>query len=117
MLLVLSASTLGQELALAPDAPFRVYSVAEGLNQKTILALAQDHNGYLWVGTFGGLNRFDGKSFESLTTRQGLRRNMIQALTVDSQNRLWAGDNAGGLTLIEDGRVVRTFDPQKYTQG
>ncbi|MEO0974064.1 MAG: two-component regulator propeller domain-containing protein, partial [Pseudomonadota bacterium] len=117
LLIALCSVASAQELQLAPDPPFRLYSVAEGLNQKTVLAIAQDQDGYLWIGTFGGLNRFDGKTFESFTTRQGLRRNMIQALMVDSQNRLWAGDSAGGLTLFQEGRVVRTFDPQKHTQG
>ncbi len=99
------------------DAPFRLYSVAEGLNQKTVLALAQDHDGFLWVATFGGLNRFDGRNFESLTARQGLRQNLIQALTVDSKNRLWAGDASGGLSLIENGQVIRTFEPNEDSRG
>ncbi|MFK8013806.1 MAG: EAL domain-containing protein [Gammaproteobacteria bacterium] len=104
-------------MPLTPDPPFRVYSVAEGLNQKTVLAIAQDHDGFLWIATFGGLNRFDGRTFESYTTRQGLRQNLIQALFVDSENRVWAGDAAGGLTVIKDGQVVRTFAPEDSGRG
>lgn len=104
-------------LASAPESPFRIYSVADGLNQKSVLAVAQDHDGFLWIATFGGLNRFDGRRFESYTTSQGLRQNLIQGLFVDKQNRLWAGDAAGGLTVIEGGRVTRTFEPDDDARG
>ncbi|MEM6604750.1 MAG: EAL domain-containing protein [Pseudomonadota bacterium] len=115
--LVLALPAAAAKLPLAPDSPFRLYSVAEGLNQKAVHALAQDRDGFLWIATFGGLNRFDGQTFESLTTRDGLRQNLIQALTIDSENRLWAGDAGGGLTLIESGEVVRTFDPDPDVRG
>ncbi|MEM8941669.1 MAG: two-component regulator propeller domain-containing protein [Pseudomonadota bacterium] len=85
--LVLALPAAAAKLPLAPDSPFRLYSVAEGLNQKAVHALAQDRDGFLWIATFGGLNRFDGQTFESLTTRDGLRQNLIQALTIDSDNR------------------------------
>lgn len=117
LLTLSSASLTAAELAYPPDSPFRVYSVADGLNQKSVLAVAQDHDGFLWVATFGGLNRFDGQRFESFTTSQGLRQNLIQGLMVDSKNRLWAGDAAGGLTLIENGRVIRTFEPDETARG
>lgn len=117
MSLALSIPVAALSLPINPDLPFRMYSVTDGLNQKTPLALAQDHDGFIWVATFGGLNRFDGHDFSSYTTRQGLRQNLIQALTVDSQNRLWAGDTAGGLTLIEGGNVTRTFEPDDQNIG
>ena len=99
------------------ELPFRLYSVTEGLNQKTVHGIVQDHDGFLWIATFGGINRFDGQSFQSLTTRDGLRQNLIQALAVDADNRLWVGDAAGGLTLVENGRVTRTFDPDEEIRG
>ncbi|MEO0424455.1 MAG: EAL domain-containing protein [Pseudomonadota bacterium] len=117
LLLCLSGIASGTELAAPADPPFRLYSVTEGLNQRTILKVVQDEHGYLWIATFGGLNRFDGQTFESFTTRQGLRNNLVQSLLVDSHNRLWAGDAGGGLTLVEDGRVVRTFEPAPQARG
>lgn len=112
-----AAAFAGGPLPGTPEAPFRLYSVADGLNQKSVSALAQDQQGFLWVGTFGGVNRFDGRSFESFTTRQGLRQNQVQAIMVDSQNRVWAGDMAGGLSVIKNGQVVRTFEPVDGTRG
>ncbi|MFK7828625.1 MAG: EAL domain-containing protein [Congregibacter sp.] len=110
-------SSAASILPLAPEPPFRTYSVADGLNQSAALAVVQDHDGFIWIATFGGLNRFDGRNFESLTTRQGLRQNQIFALAVDRNNRLWAGDTAGGLTLIEEGKVIQTFEPDPQNRG
>ena len=39
------------------------FSVAEGLPQSQVSAIVQDEKGYLWVGTMGGLGRFNGRSF------------------------------------------------------
>ena len=105
------------KIALAPDLPLRTYSAEEGLNQRDAVALAQDDTGYLWIGTFGGLNRFDGATFESFTTRHGLRENFIQDLYVDSQDRLWAGDSSGGVTMLKDGRVMLTVEPPQSHHG
>ena len=105
------------DLQAPADSPIRLYSVADGLNQKTVLSVVQDHDGFLWVATFGGLNRFDGQRFESYTTANGLRENLIQSLLIDSRNRVWAGDTAGGLTLLENGKVTRTFEPVGGSRG
>src|SRR5512143_3714429 len=43
---------------------FLHYGLDEGLSQSSVLALAQDNLGFLWVGTQDGLNRFDGYSFK-----------------------------------------------------
>ncbi|MEM1261410.1 MAG: EAL domain-containing protein [Pseudomonadota bacterium] len=102
---------------MTPERPFRLYSVEEGLNQKTVHAVLQDHDGFLWIATFGGINRFDGRSFESLTASDGLRQNLVQSLSVDDENRLWVGDAAGGLTLVENGQVTRTYEPDEAARG
>lgn len=38
------------------------FGVPQGLSQSTVTSIVQDHDGYLWIGTFNGLNRFDGKT-------------------------------------------------------
>ncbi|MEM8984085.1 MAG: EAL domain-containing protein [Pseudomonadota bacterium] len=111
------SSSQADELPMKPERPFRLYSVEEGLNQKTVHAVVQDQDGFLWIATFGGINRFDGQTFESLTASDGLRQNLVQSLAVDEENRLWVGDAAGGLTLVEDGRVTRTYEPDETTRG
>lgn len=76
--------------------PFRFYSVYEGLNQRLVQAFAQDEHGLLWFATWGGLNRFDGTRFESITASQGLGVNGATVLLVDQHNRVWVGDTGGG---------------------
>ena len=40
-----------------------VWQTEQGLPQNSVNAILQDHRGYLWIGTFGGLARFDGERF------------------------------------------------------
>ncbi|HEV8285670.1 MAG TPA: histidine kinase [Chitinophagaceae bacterium] len=42
---------------------FQLYTIADGLSDNNITAIAQDRNGYMWLGTFQGLNRYDGRRF------------------------------------------------------
>ncbi|MGN1247542.1 MAG: two-component regulator propeller domain-containing protein, partial [Paludibacteraceae bacterium] len=39
------------------------YSVEDGLSQKTVMSILQDRQGFMWFGTWDGLNRFDGYNF------------------------------------------------------
>ena len=92
-------------------APFRHYSVADGLSQSEVYDLVQDDVGYLWFTTGRGLNRFDGREFEHWTIADGLPTNDLTALAIGPNNELWVGDARGGLSLLRDGRVVRTYPP------
>ncbi len=46
-----------------PQYVTKVWHTEEGLPQNSVNAMLQDHRGYLWIGTFGGLARFDGERF------------------------------------------------------
>ncbi|WP_286772875.1 two-component regulator propeller domain-containing protein, partial [Sphingomonas sp. 66-10] len=62
-----------------------------------IWALAQSHDGYLWLGTGAGLYRFDGVRFEKVRLAPGNRMPSanINALYVDPAGDLWIGFEAG----------------------
>src|SRR5271170_5162660 len=64
--LAFSVSTVAQEYS------FRIYGAAEGLQNLVVLSLAQDHAGYIWAGTEGGLYRYDGTRFQLMGTAMGL---------------------------------------------
>lgn len=81
------------------------FSVAEGLPQSQVSAIAQDEKGYLWIGTMGGLGRFNGLSFQNFSTNNGLLNNRITSLNVIDE-QVWVG-HEGGVTLIEDEKFSR----------
>src|SRR6476469_1860418 len=95
--------------ALDPGKAFHHYvrdgwSIQQGLPQISVLALAQDPNGYLWVGTQSGLARFDGVEFHVYTpdTAPGLPGPWSRALLTGRDGRLWVGTYKG--LAFYDGR-------------
>lgn len=69
--------------------PFFNLNVENGLIQSQPTSLAQDHYGNLWIGTIGGLSRYDGKNFTNYTIRNGLPNNMVQAIAADKKGNIW----------------------------
>ncbi len=84
--------------------PFHNLSVDDGLMQSQATCIAQDKTGYLWVGTFGGLSRYDGRNFTNYTIRNGLLNNSVWAVAVDSQGYIWIG--------VQNG--ISRFDGKKF---
>ncbi len=81
----------------------------EGFSQSRVRAIVQTRDGYIWLGTDGGLVRFNGENFTAFTTRTGaLKDDEVWALQEDADGGLWIGTYGGGLTLLKDGRF-RTF--------
>ncbi|GAB2523243.1 diguanylate cyclase [Lysobacter humi (ex Lee et al. 2017)] len=106
-LLALFAAPIAR--ALQPDKAFHHYvsdgwSIQQGLPQISVLALAQDRTGYLWVGTQAGLARFDGVEFHVYTpeSEPGLPGTWIRALHLGRDGRLWVGTYKG--LAVYDGR-------------
>ena len=100
LVLVLSAGTS----AVTPYVS-DVWGTKEGLPQSSVTAVLQSSDGYLWLGTLGGLVRFDGVKFELFTpaTHRGLPSSRIRALHQDRRQRLWIGTEDGGLVMYEHG--------------
>ncbi|MCS6124755.1 EAL domain-containing protein [Shewanella baltica] len=74
------------------------FGVPQGLSQSTVTSIVQDHDGYLWIGTFNGLNRFDGKNFKHFyanDARTGLPSSFIRSLLIDEQGVLYVGTDSG----------------------
>lgn len=83
----------------------RSWTTENGLPQNSVTAALQTGDGHIWLGTFGGLVRFDGVEFsvfETLNT-SALRSNRIRALYEDRQGNLWIGTEHGGLTRFRQG--------------
>ena len=87
-----------------------VWRTDQGLPQNSVNAMLQDHQGYLWIGTFGGLARFDGERFTVLylADTPGFSSDQILSLYEDRTGVLWIGTVDGGLIRLQDG-VATTY--------
>ncbi len=88
----------------------RVWQSAEGLPEDFTQALAQTADGYLWIGTSGGLARFDGVRFAVFNAgnEAAFRDDSVYALLTARDGTLWAGTEGGGLVRYRTG-AFRTF--------
>lgn len=87
----------------------RTWLAVDGLPQNSVTSIVQSADGYLWLGTWGGLARFDGISFQvfDTTTSPALRSSRIVVLCEDGEGRLWIGTERGGLVRHSRGRFER----------
>jgi len=92
----------------------RVYTLADGLPQSTVYALAQDARGQLWAGTQGGVGWFDGHRFQSLDTRHGLPDNHVTALLPGPDNAMRLGHYYGALSQVDADGKVRQLGPRAW---
>lgn len=87
------------------DTMFQHWAKEQGLPNTIVTALAQDKDGYLWLGTQGGLVRWDGYRFRQYRANsrdpKALPDNYIQVLHCDPRGHLWIGTSAGGLARYE----------------
>ena len=82
--------------AVAQEYSFRLYGPAEGLQNLVVLSLAQDHAGYIWAGTEGGLYRYDGTRFRLMGLAEGLPCSTeVHGLFLASDGALWVNTCAG----------------------
>lgn len=82
----------------------KYYGDRDGLPMTRITSLLEDReNGYLWVGSYAGVARFDGKDFETFTESEGLLNSIVTDLHQDSKNAIWIG-TAKGVSKFDSGR-------------
>ena len=100
------------------DPVFQHYTPDNGLPNLSVTALAQDGDGFIWVGTQDGVARWDGYRFRSYKPDRkdptALPDNSIVRLHVDLRGRLWIGTSAGGLARYDrnrDGFVTYAATP------
>lgn len=78
------------------------FGMHDGLSNDEVTSIVQDKQDFIWIGTRGGLNRYDGHAFKSYQKEEGgLSSSAIETLFVDSRGKLWIGTHNG----------VDCFDP------
>jgi ligand-binding sensor domain-containing protein/signal transduction histidine kinase len=90
---------------------FQFWQREQGLPQSPVRALAQTHDGYLWVGNDDGLARFDGVRFVAFGIQEGIKTGPVSALFEDNRNTLWIGSTDSGLSRWQNNQIT-TFTIQ-----
>lgn len=100
--------------AATPNYCLRTWQVEKGLPQNKVTTVVQTRDGYLWVGTYSGLARFDGvqfKVFDDNNTPE-LHSSRVTSLVEGADGTLWIGGEGGQLTRYESGRFAAvSFSP------
>ncbi len=81
-----------------------VWTADDGLPDSSVTSVAQTPDGYLWVGTYNGLARFDGRRFVTFDSENtpALARSRVRQLYVDSEGTLWINAD-GSATSLRNG--------------
>lgn len=80
-------------------------TINDGLSHNSAYCILQDYNGYVWIGTQNGLNKYDGYSIEVfqnsniLGSKSGFTGRHITALYEDSKGNLWVGTQNSGINF------------------
>jgi len=104
---------------LAGTPLFRHFRVADGLPSSVVYELAEDRDGFVWIGTHDGLARYDGVGFRVYRNDPAdpasLAGNEVSALFVDRDDRIWAGGEGSGLNCLDTAR--RGFRHFRHADG
>lgn len=90
-----------------------LYNNRNGLPVSEANTILQTSDGYIWIGSYGGLVRYDGREFFNYSTaKNGLTSSGIRALFEDSKGNLWVGTNDKGVFLYENGTFTACSLPE-----
>jgi ligand-binding sensor domain-containing protein/DNA-binding response OmpR family regulator len=108
VLLIFGFPVFGQD-----ELSFRQLSVNDGLSQNSVVSITQDNNGFLWIATQEGLNRYDGREFvvynrKFLDVTESARL-LLGKVFADSKNRIWIIPESSVPELLD--RSINDFVP------
>jgi ligand-binding sensor domain-containing protein len=83
-----------------------VFASADGLSGDRIHALLEDREGYIWVATSDGLDRFRDFAVPTISVKQGLSSNVVVSVLAAMDGSVWVGGNSAGLSRWKDGQVT-----------
>lgn len=84
-----------------------VFNERSGLPTGEANDVLQTADGYVWVGSYGGLIRYDGSEFRNFSTEGILPSSSVRMLFEDSAGRLWIGTNDAGVFVYENGSITQ----------
>ena len=84
-----------------------VYNDLSGLPTGEANVVYQTADCYVWIGSYGGLIRYDGTTFRNFSQEGRIESSSIRSLMEDDQGRLWVGTNDAGVFVYENGQFTR----------
>ncbi len=100
--LIACASPAGADSYKANTMHFDRVTVADGLAQSSVMAIAQDTYGFLWFATESGLDRYDGITFKHYRSERGnpdsLGSDFVRDLNLAADGALWIATDGGGIS-------------------
>ncbi|MBI4810230.1 MAG: hypothetical protein HY800_02055 [Ignavibacteriales bacterium] len=86
--------------------PMRHFGTEHGLPKLMVAGITQDEEGFLWVGTSGGVCRFDGISFTQVETTPQIDYFYAKCFLRSSNGSFWLGMSGNGLAYLKDGKAI-----------
>src|SRR5882757_4721207 len=90
---------LVQQVSAVPKPTITYLGIENGLSNNAVNCIFQDHKGFMWFGTYDGLNRYDGTGFKIFRNKfsdsNSLVNNWIFAINEDANNNVWIGTRQG----------------------
>jgi len=111
---LLFAQNYSHEDSFFKDFVSRNWNAESGLPANTMTDILQDHDGYIYFGTYTGLLRFDGMEFISMNRLYNENYDFLTARTIfqDSNKDLWIGSNDEGVICLKRNGTVEKFTVQ-----
>lgn len=81
-----------------------LYDSLNGLPTSEANAIAQTEDGFIWIGGYSGLTRYDGTEFFHFDSKSGI--SSVYSLFTDSRDRLWIGTNEDGVACFDHGDIT-----------
>ncbi len=93
------------------------WTTNQGLPTNSLLSIFQSSDGFLWIGSYDGLIRFDGHEFKvfNKSNTQNFNSNTIRGIAEDSKGTLWMTTQGNGLLSCRDGIFTRHGDDNKIS--
>ncbi|MFC2137234.1 two-component regulator propeller domain-containing protein [Bacteroidota bacterium] len=113
VLLLLIVFQISSLFAQETEIRFKHISNQDGLSNDIVNCIAQDHKGFMWIGTMEGLNRYDGSKMtvfkRDLDDTLNIADNMIYDIYVDHKGDIWIGTQNGLCLYDTDHEKFRTY--------
>lgn len=88
-----------------------LYDNKTGLPTSEANAIAETSDGFIWIGSYGGLIRYDGTTFERFKSTTGIAS--VVSLFVDSRENLWIGTNDNGAAVMDRFGNIKIYGKQE----